>query len=119
MRVFAVDANKLMKKPDMNKPAKPEKKLFGEEEAQPAAAAAASTSARCARPARARLGRAALLDHAGARAASPPVRDPPPHARTRARRSGGVSMEYQRQRAKEMTKYFQEQKTAQQIVESQ
>ena len=45
VRVFAVDANKLMKKPDLNKPAQPERKLFSEEESA-AAATVASTSAR-------------------------------------------------------------------------
>jgi hypothetical protein len=48
VRVFAMDANKLMKKPDLSKPEKPEKKLFGDEEAQSAstsAAPASSTSA--------------------------------------------------------------------------
>jgi hypothetical protein len=44
VRVYAVDANKLMKKPDLSKPAKPEKKLFGEEEAQPASTSAASAA---------------------------------------------------------------------------
>lgn len=80
VRVFAVDANKLMKKPDLSKPAKPEKKLFGDEEADAAAAP------------------------------SVPMASTGP---------SGVNIEYQRQRAKEMTKFFQEKKTEQQNVQSQ